>query len=320
LSLVSLFGFDFAAGWPLYESRLSTDPPVTVERLLPMPRFTGADWERSRRLAVWTEQGIGDQVLYSTVVPDLEARGLSFVLECDSRLASAFARAHPSWRVVTPEESGKAFAECDFHVPLASLAGLVRPSTASFARQPTRLLTPDPQRSGQARRALDRPGARLAAISWRSFQPKGRDALARQKSAPLEAFRALSLRRDLQLVDVQYGDTAAEREAFTRSGGRLARIEGLDLFNDLEGVLAAIEACDLVITTSNVTAHFAGALGKATWLVHLGAHPPFFYWVPGPSGRSLWYPSVEVVAVPSASSWHEIFEEVAARLDLWERT
>ena len=153
------------------------------------------------------------------------------------------------------------------------------------------------------------------AIAWRSLQPRGREALASRKSAPLEAFLPLSQRDDVRLVDLQYGETSAEREAFARAGGALSRIEGLDLFNDLDGVLAAIAACDLVVTTSNVTAHLAGALGRETWLIHVGAHPAFFYWMPNPDGHSLWYPSVKIIGGGAGGGWKDALAKVSRRLD-----
>jgi ADP-heptose:LPS heptosyltransferase len=75
-------------------------------------------------------------------------------------------------------------------------------------------------------------------------------------------------------------------------------------------VLAAIEACDLVVTTSNVTAHLAGALGRETLLVYLRANPPFHYWVPTEDGRSLWYPSVRIVTDASLDSWDRALERI----------
>jgi hypothetical protein len=151
-------------------------------------------------------------------------------------------------------------------------------------------------------------------ISWRSFQPKIRGIVQRRKSASLSQFMALSQRDDLRLLDLQYGDTLAEREAFAAEGGRLDRVEGLDLFNDIDGVLAAVEACDLVITTSNVTAHFAGTLGKETWLLYVGGVPPFHYWTTDDSGRCLWYPSVRIVTGSELRTWPALFEHVASRL------
>ncbi len=113
-------------------------------------------------------------------------------------------------------------------------------------------------------------------------------------------FLPLSRLPGVQLLDLQYGDTAEERAAFAAAGGELLHLDGLDLFSDLEGVLGAIAACDLVVTTSNVTAHFAGALGKPTWLIHTGHDAPFFYWVAASDGRSLWYPRVSIV---SGADW-----------------
>jgi hypothetical protein len=236
------------------------------------------------------------------VLPDLEARGEEFVVEVDRRLVPAFARAHPRWTIVAPEQSAAAFSACDRQIAIGSLAGLLRRDGPSFAGQPRALLSADRARTASIREALG-AGPRLIGISWRSFQPRARGRLVRDKSAPLGTFATLARRADLRLLDLQYGDTVTEREAFAAAGGKLERVAGLDLFEDIDGVLAAIAACDAVVTTSNVTAHFAGALGKRTLLVYLRGVAPFHYWAPGPDGRSRWYPSVEIVTGPGIETW-----------------
>ncbi len=315
LALALLVRGDYARGWPLHELRFDTRPPVAVARGLPQPALGAGDLATPQRIAVWREQGVGDQVVYSTLVPELAARGHEIVLEVDRRLVAAYARAHPEWKVVGPEDCALSFARCTRQVAVGSLPRLLRPDAASFDAQPPRLLAADPQRVEAYRARLAAPGARTVAISWRSFQPKGRGYLQRKKSAGLAAFAPLAARADLRLVDVQYGDTAAERAQFAQSGGRLARIEELDLFADLEGVLAAIEACDLAITTSNVTAHLAGALGKPTLLFYPAGVAPLHYWAPRADGRSRWYPSVRIVTGPGLESWDASVAAVARVLD-----
>ena len=92
--------------------------------------------------------------------------------------------------------------------------------------------------------------------------------------------------------------------------------DDLDLFNDIEGAMAAAAACDLVITTSNVTAHLAGVLGVPTWLAYLRGNAPFHYWVPDPSsGKSLWYPSVEIATGAQFHEWTDLFAHLDERLD-----
>jgi ADP-heptose:LPS heptosyltransferase len=98
------------------------------------------------------------------------------------------------------------------------------------------------------------------------------------------------------------------------TGVPLVRFEAVDHTNDLEEVLAILEACDLVITTSNATAHLAGALGKRTWLLYLADNPPFHYWVHDSGCRSLWYPAVEVISAPHFPEWAPLIEHAAVRL------
>ena len=55
-------------------------------------------------------------------------------------------------------------------------------------------------------------------------------------------------------VNLQYGVTADELLANSlKYGLNLNCIEGLDLFDDLDGLAALISACDTVISVDNVT-------------------------------------------------------------------
>ena len=300
LALARLTRERFEEGWKLYDARFRAVPPQSLWRDFPVPRFTSGDFGAGHRVAIWREQGIGDQVLYASTLADLEQRGEAFALEFDARLVPALRRAHPRWTIVGPDESAEAFAKCDRHAPLADMAGLLRPDAKSFDRQPRAFLAADPERAAGYRARIASPGRRVIGVSWRSFQKKDRARLEATKSAPLVAFAALAARPDLKLLDLQYGDTAGERSWFN---GELARIDELDLFNDLDGLLAAIDVCDVVVTTSSVTAHLAGASGKRTLLLYLKAIPPFHYWATDASGRCRWYPSVQVVTGESIDTW-----------------
>lgn len=315
LGLARLTRFEFDEGWKLCELRYRTTPPVAVPRPFSVARFEAGDFGKGRRTAIWREQGVGDQLLYATLLPEFAGRGEAFVLEVDARLVAAFRRSHPQWAVEPPQRSEAAFAACDRHLAIASLPLLLRHSLEDFSRQPAALLQADAQRAAQYRRRLDEPGKRVVGISWRSFQPRARGYVQRKKSMDLEMFHEMSLRPDLELLDLQYGDTAAERERFAARGGRLARLEELDLFDDIDGVLAAVQACDVIVTTSNVTAHFAGVLGKPAFLFYLAANPPFHYWVPEASGRCIWYPSVRIVTDRAIDTWPRALERIDELLD-----
>jgi tetratricopeptide (TPR) repeat protein len=313
LGQIALRESRFEEGWEGYERRFETHPPQAIYRRLRQPRLTSADLARARHVALWSEQGIGDQVLFSTLLPELERRGIKGVVEVDARLAPLYRRSLPRFEFVPQDSAEDAFAGCDYELPMGSLPLLFRRDLASFSAQPRALLSADPRRVTAIREQLGR--GRVIGISWRSLQKGGRRALGERKSIPLEHFAPLAQATGARLLDLQYGDVTAEREQFaTRHPGVLVQIDGLDLHDDLDGVAAAIACCDRVVTSSNVTAHLAGALGKATQVVYLRDWPPFSYWTPGENGQSRWYPSVRVESDPSWSTWEQALEGLARRL------
>jgi hypothetical protein len=196
---------------------------------------------------------------------------------------------------------------------VGSLPGLFRRSREDFAQQPAKLLSALPERVAHYRQRLAALGPGLnVALSWRSVR---KDWWVSRKSLPLVDCAPLLKLPGARFVDVQYGDTGAERHAVEAvTGVRIARFEEVDHFNDLEEVLAILEACDLLITTSNATAHFAGALGKRTRLMYLSDRAPFHYWAHGGTHRCLWYPSVEIVTAPHLDDWASLIEHVRERL------
>jgi tetratricopeptide (TPR) repeat protein len=293
LAQIALRERRFTEGWRDYECRFDTDPPQAARRDIALPRLTAENLSRARRVAVWAEQGIGDQVLFSTLLPELVERGIGAVVEVDARLLGAYRRSLPSLEFTTAQSADADFAGCDLQIPIGSLPALFRNDAASFARQPRALLVPDEARVKEMHERLG--DTRYIAISWRSLQKGPRQALAERKSIPLANFAGLARATGARLLDLQYGDVEAERSAVESAHpGILVRIAGLDAYDDLEGVLAAIAASEHVVTASNATAHFAGAIGKAGTVAYPDRWPPFHYWAGAMRSRSIWYPSLRV--------------------------
>jgi Flp pilus assembly protein TadD len=322
LAVLRMFRQEFEPAWRGYEARFqcirsslrkSAETVGVYERL---PRWRGPGEAGVREVAVWGEQGLGDQVLFSTLIPALIEARTPFAYEVDRRLLGAYERAFPGIRFMAGAEPPHAALQRASRVLMAgSLPKLFRHSRADFARQPRKLFCALPGRVEHYRHRLDEHGPELkVALSWRSDR---KDPLGSRKSAPLADFSELLKLPGVQFVDVQYGDTAGERRrAEEATGARLLRFEEVDHFNDLEELLAILEACDLVISTSNVTAHFAGALGKPAWLLYLAGRPPFHYWAHDGSHRCLWYPSIEIVTRPDLADWTSLTRHVAARLQV----
>ena len=323
LSCIDLFHCDYANAWGGFERRFETKEfrlgafrgDLTSFRLFRQRTPWGGPLSSSvGDVAIWAEQGIGEELLYSTLLTELSAASIPVVYEVDKRLLALYQRAHPKIRFVArrdpPDEEilGAAYA-----LAAGSLAGYFRKSRSDFARQPRSVIQALPERVTHYRRTLEAAGSRLnVALSWRSARDHW---WARRKNTSLEALLPILRNRDVQFVDVQYGDTRVERNALEASTGvRIERFEDVDHFNDLEELCAIIQACDLVITTSNATAHFAGALGKDTWVLFPDNRPIFHYWSHTGDHRCMWYPTVEIMTGSGLEDWPSVIRFVADKL------
>jgi Flp pilus assembly protein TadD len=327
-AIAHLFRHDFEKGWRGYEQRLRSPgfaagvrkDPATLRLYERGAKWNGPEGklDGTVTVAIWAEQGLGDQLLFSTLLPELAGTGVSLVYEVDGRLLGAYQRAFPGVQFVPLADPPAGELQRAGRVLLAgSLPGFFRRTQRDFTRQPARLLRALPERVSDYRRQLDALGPGLkVGLSWRSTRT---DYWGPRKSMRLASATSLLQTPGMQFVDLQYGDTRAERHAIEMAtGARLAHFDTVDYYHDLEEVLAIIEACDLVITTSNVTAHLAGALGKRTWLLFPSDRAPFHYWQPdAASRRSLWYPSVEIVSGPQLSDWLLLAGHAAGRLAGW---
>jgi tetratricopeptide (TPR) repeat protein len=323
-ALVWLFQQEFDRAWGAYECRIGLKTyrrmhfryyPTSLALYEARARWQGPGEAKVQDVALWAEQGIGDQVLYSTLIPELISTRVSAVYEVDPRLLRAYQRAFPEVCFV-PRHSvpNEGLLRTSRVLLVGSLPNLFRRSRSDFARQPSKLLSALPERVShyRLRLAAEETSQLRVALSWRSART---DWWVKRKSASLSDFAPVLGISGTQFVDVQYGDTAAERDSVeVTTGRRLVHFNEVDYFEDLEEVLALLAACDMLITTSNATAHFAGALGKRTWLLYLADRPPLHYWAHGGTYRSLWYPSVEIVSASHLVEWAALVEHVRRRL------
>lgn len=318
-ALLCLFERDFARAWEGYEARLGfaayrkhlRKDPRSVDVFERMPRWAGPGAQQDGVVAIWAEQGIGDQILFSTLLPELLATGQRIVFEVDARLLAAYRRAFPEAAFVAlADPPAPVLTGAQAALFSGSLPGFFRREEAGFARQPRGMLAALPSRVAHYAAALG-PGLKVA-LSWRSMRAGW---VGRNKSAELADFAPLFAVPGVRWVDVQYGDTKAEREALaSEHATTLVHFDAVDYREDLEEVLAIIAACDLLITTSNANAHFAGALGKPVWLLYPAERPPFHYWTHAGNHRCLWHPSVEIVSAPELVQWSQLAAHAATRL------
>lgn len=290
-----------AEGWEGYARRFEDRRFPFVRRNWPWPAWRGEDLG-GKSILVWSDQGIGDEVLYASMIPDVAARAGSCVVECAPRLVPLYRRAFPALDIVphTPEGRAQLLARgFDFQISVLDLGRWLRPRLPAFPNRGP-LLTADPARAEEIRRTYQAKatGRRLVGLSWRSVTPD----MSHQKGQPLGAFLPLLQSEKLYFVNLQYGDVTAELDALQRHHNiEILNDSQIDSLNDLDAFAAQVAALDAVVTISNTTAHVAGALGVPTCLVVPQGLKQLWYWFDG-GAYSPWYRSIRVYRQPPAGS------------------
>lgn len=299
----------FAEGWDLFENRwhashVRDDSRYSKFLDLAAPVFNAE--EPAGPVFIWSEQGIGDEVMFSSLIPEFMVRfEVEVILQVDSRLEGIANRSLPGVKVISRGQVPSA-GSYRTHLPSGDLPRLLRRSLESFSGGASRFLVADPLRVQTFRQTLFKVGKPIVGLSWYSSNGPTR-------CVPL-AELAIAIRRfDVTVVNLQYGDHSAEIESVERSiGGQVFDFSRVDCRGDIEGLLALIECCDLVISIGNATVHFSGASGVPT--LALLPYFPGWRWL-SRGERSLWYRSVRLIRQKQVGSWDSAIEKVERELE-----
>jgi tetratricopeptide (TPR) repeat protein len=238
---------DFSAGWELLEQRWQSDEEPALQIQTQRPRWCGASSDRP--ILLWGEQGIGDQILYGSILPELLSLPQKKLIALDSRLIPLFSRSIQGFEFIDLAQVSDAL---DFaaHLPLGSLPRLFRQSIESFSTARHPYLFAERARVAELRTKIAPAGKVVCGVSWSST----RKFLGKHKSISLEQL-LLPLASDrFHFVNLQYGDTVAERQALQNMHGITVQdVSEVDAFHDIDGLAALIAACDIVVSTSNMT-------------------------------------------------------------------
>lgn len=306
MALAQLFGGDFAAGWRNYEARWRSEDHRTSIRPYRLPRWDGKPLP-SGHLLIWGEQGIGDEILFAGLIPEVVRAGHRCALDCDPRLVPLFARSFPEVEVVerpaAEDAPGFHFAA---HVPSGSLPGFFRASASAFASATSPYLVADPFQTAQFRASYGDRRQRIG-LAWHTTNGK----TGRIRSIGLGELAPLFAQLEFHWVSLQYGEHGAIEAEAAQAHAPILVDRSVDQLADLDRFAAQVAAMDLVITIDNSTAHIAGALGVPVWLLL-----PFsadWRWL-AEGETSLWYPSMRLFRQTNAGEWPPVVKNVAEAL------
>jgi len=264
-----------------------------------LPEWAG---ERDAHVIVYGEQGLGDEILYGSCIPDVLATARAVTIDCDERLAKVFAASFPHASVHgTRRSEHKPWLDNQTHaIAIGDLPRLFRPSPVACPGTPYLVADPDLRAMYDALQARhDGGGARRIGIAWSAGT---RATAGQRRTFEPELFRPLT--EHAALFSLQYERPEPDDVLFFHfhpATGRGA---------DFAQTLAFIDSLDAVIGVDTTACHAAGALGKPVMvLVHDRCN-----WIHAPyqGDRSSWYQSMRLFRQEPGEAWPATFKRLYA--------
>ena len=303
-------------GWGDYVHRFDKKTFAQARRPFTYEMWAGPTGDKAR-LLIWTDQGLGDEVLYASMLNDVSGITKACVFECAPRMVSLFQRSFPNVLVVpraTPPDPAIAAFQPDKQISLSELGQFLRPSLEAFP-QHTGYLQPDEQLRLKLKAKYQNiaQGRRIVGLSWKSENP----IYGMFKSIPLEKLAAVLSMPNVIFVSLQYGKQQDELAAIKeRLGVEIIVDPEIDAVADPDASAAQLAAMDLVITTSNTTAHFAGAMNVPVWTMAPAGHGALWYWFVDRKD-SPWYPSMQIFRQTTPGDWAPVIHDIKSHLQQW---
>ena len=310
-ALMLLAKGEFERGWTDYEARKRASAG-TCSSDFPAPEWDGSPLT-GRSIFVYPEQGLGDEIMFASCLPDLLATGAACSIECDPKLESLFRRSFPRAEILAKDawraSDALAARPPEVKVAIGSLPRFFRRTRAQFPSHGGYLRV-DRAKVARWKTRLDAlPCRRKVGISWRGGLASTKRSL---RSIALDDWTPVLTVPGVDFVSLQYSDSEREIEALRATGIDLHAWP--DAIEDYDETAALVASLDLVISIQTAIVHLAGAVGTPAWAL-ISAAPEWRY---GAAGASMvWYPSVRLLRQSVLARWDGVIAAVASELRAW---
>jgi len=302
-SLYLLYHQNFTKGWQYYKFRNSR---IIFQNLFDNEKI----WDgksNSDELIIYNEQGVGDEILFSSIYRDIEGFKEKIIVKCDKRLINLFTRSFPNFVFV--EKNYKiAKKSSQKHILAGDLGSFFRKNINDFNNK--KWIIVDSKLANKYNKVFTNKKIRIG-VAWLSSNSKSDISI---RSLKLQDIVNIFPEHIFELIDIQYGETQKERTDLKESNQRkLIHFDYLNYKNDLDDLAAIIVNCDLIVSVGSFTASFAGSLGKEVYVIL----PSGSHWVwSSIENNSLWFPKVKIFKQEKFGNWPDVYENISKHLKI----
>ena len=253
-------------GWKYYENGFSVkNLGRSPNRKFSKPKWNGENIN-GKKLLVWREQGIGDEVWFLSLLDKILPLCDSIIIECSARLITLIQRSFPMCEVREEQFDHNSlistYEDFDFQIPIGSLSQLFMTEVDNI-KSAKKYLKASPDLIERFKKRLTPYNQKyLMGISWRSGNLNNDRNI---NYIPISEFESILKISEIQFINLQYGDCSEEIENVKNHFNiDILNWDDLDLKNDLESVAALISNLDAIIAPTTFVADFGPALGIST--------------------------------------------------------
>ena len=260
--------------------------------------------DKDSDLIISWEQGIGDQILYLSLIDEIKDSVKSITYITQDKLHELVQMNYPKINVIKDDDSDKFIKDNPGFIKLniGSIMAYIKKWDIFFNK--SHIWGVDEKLKQYYLKKYKTEKKTIVGLSWMSFNKKIGD----EKTIPLKKLTYLFDRE--KVISLQYGNAKDEIDAVNKENNyNIIHDHELDYYDDLNSLAALISVCDYVVTCSNVTAHIAGRLGIRTFLMIPKYFGNIWYWNES-NNQSKWYPSVTIFKQKHDMNWDDPINEI----------
>ncbi|MCF8473607.1 MAG: tetratricopeptide repeat protein [Emcibacter sp.] len=294
-----------ALAWHNYPSE-----PGSVFMPYNIKKWQGQDLA-GKTILIGAEQGIGDEIFFASLYPDLIRYAKHVIIGCDKRLIPLFKNSFKEATILPyvhgEHKSGYKVRmyedinpdEIDYMCLYTELMRYRWRSIDDIPDLSDGFLQPELKKIKHWKNKLSKlPHKINVGICWRSGLKQAKRSMF---YADLMEWVPVLKTKNVNFINIQYGECDKEiKEIFDKHGIILHNFEDINLKDDFEDVSALIKNLDLVLGPAAAPVAQAAATGTLSWWITYNMKP---WWSFGYSEGTPLFQKNKVYVMPHTSNW-----------------
>ena len=304
LSFMLLNSGKLKEGLDEYEWRWKTKKGLSRQRFFSKPLWNGETSLKDKKILLWSEQGIGDTINWSSKLPYIAKKAKHCILECQEKLVPLLQRSFPDIEVI-PENRilDSERDDFDLHLPMGSLyRHFIKEISNNDKTSP--YLIADPSRVKFWKKRLQSIGSGpYVGISWKSLDMSSSRI---QNYTSISEWSSIFKIPNVTFINLQYKDFTDELNEIKKEFGvEVHNFDDLDHLDNIDDVAALCRALDVIVSTKITVPLISAGVGTTTKLAN---------WKQSAWNNKLLNPvgpCVDIFERNTWETWDDVFNSIA---------